>query len=473
MPESIRIVGVFLLSVLLTFTASTQTIYDSVFISKAQALEDLGRMDKVIERNYKPFDLILVKQDYKSNLDKLKENLPDEISLRQFRIEIIKVIDAFREAHFKVGIEHPTKSKRELRKSQKANRSIPKMLPFDLSLHGDVFRVHYDYRPDSLQSVKIDSITMIGGRSVDDLLTDLSQYTSADVDSDILEKRFMTHRLAPAIRSMLRPLFQDSVSIGFIKNGKHQDKWIKYIKRKSKSDFKRIEMIDSISTCIVRMERFRSLAYVNDSTKYRDIQKVGLDSIAHFNPDNLVFDLRQNGGGSAKYCRRWLSGLLDQGDKIYASNAIGLVGIPFLFATRFRLGVKPKFYRKAKSKDNGFNGNVYVIIDEGSFSASMIFARALQVNNRAIIIGQPTGQKSFGTHAGYYKNVKLKHSGVIVNIPQIYFKMDDRPLNELKYEGVQPDIFLPYDLDADNNETYDATMEYVLDVINEKRLTRD
>ena len=73
----------------------------------------------------------------------------------------------------------------------------------------------------------------------------------------------------------------------------------------------------------------------------------------------------------------------------------------------------------------------------------------------------------------YYQSIELKNSGVVVNIPQIYFKLDDRKLDDLKVEGVQPDIFLPYDFDVNNNKEYDATMEYVLDLIAEKQTQKD
>ena len=87
---------------------------------------------------------------------------------------------------------------------------------------------------------------------------------------------------------------------------------------------------------------------------------------------NLILDLRNNGGGYVVALER-LAGYFVEKDTEIAK----LVG---------RKPMKPQLAKTAG--DNVFKGNVIVLIDSGSGSASEIFARFMQLEQRGVVIGE-------------------------------------------------------------------------------------
>lgn len=86
--------------------------------------------------------------------------------------------------------------------------------------------------------------------------------------------------------------------------------------------------------------------------------------------DGLVFDLRNNGGGSLEEVRRMTGFFVPRGPVVQVKNTLGQVQV--------------------KDSDAGkpiYSGPMVVMIDKSSASASEIIAGALQDYNRAVIVG--------------------------------------------------------------------------------------
>ena len=122
-----------------------------------------------------------------------------------------------------------------------------------------------------------------------------------------------------------------------------------------------------------------SLAYLKldrfAATSYDDVH-LQLNKLKRQGAKNLVFDLRQNGGGFIHIANLIIDEFLGDGKLIVF--------------TENNKGNKEEFY----ATDGGVfeKGVIYVLMDEGSASASEIFAGALQDNDQGIIIGR----RSFG-----------------------------------------------------------------------------
>tara|TARA_B100000809_G_scaffold107182_1_gene105609 strand:- start:1226 stop:2797 length:1572 start_codon:yes stop_codon:yes gene_type:complete len=91
---------------------------------------------------------------------------------------------------------------------------------------------------------------------------------------------------------------------------------------------------------------------------------------------NLIFDLRQNGGGFIHIANSIIDEFLGKGKLIVF--------------TENNKGKKDEFF--ATDKGIFEEGKIYVLIDGGSASASEIFAGALQDNDQGVIVGR----RSFG-----------------------------------------------------------------------------
>ncbi|WP_152286107.1 S41 family peptidase [Flavicella marina] len=118
----------------------------------------------------------------------------------------------------------------------------------------------------------------------------------------------------------------------------------------------------------LKLDRFAATSYHEVSSKLFELKEKGAK--------NLVFDLRQNGGGFIHVANAIIDEFLEDGKLIVF--------------TKNNKNKKEEFF--ATEEGIFEKGKVYVLIDEGSASASEIFAGALQDNDKGVIIGR----RSFG-----------------------------------------------------------------------------
>ncbi len=104
-----------------------------------------------------------------------------------------------------------------------------------------------------------------------------------------------------------------------------------------------------------------------------------------------------------------------------------------------------------------FAGKVAVLIDAQNSSATFQFARIVQDNRLATLIGEPTGGNRRGINGGAFFFVRLPKSGIEADLPLIgYF-----PKTPQTDEGLAPDVFASPSID-DVREGRDSVREKAL-----------
>jgi C-terminal processing protease CtpA/Prc len=141
---------------------------------------------------------------------------------------------------------------------------------------------------------------------------------------------------------------------------------------------------------------------------------------------NMILDLRGNGGGSVETLENMVGGVLENDAKIGE-----------------RVGRKQMKPLQAKSMHNDcFTGHLVVLVDSGSASASEIFARMMQLEKRAKVIGdRSAGAVMEGRFYDYGigADVKIFYGALITDADLI---MSDG--KSLERNGVTPDeVALP------------------------------
>jgi len=121
-------------------------------------------------------------------------------------------------------------------------------------------------------------------------------------------------------------------------------------------------------TGYIKLERFAETSYNEFKQALKSLQKQGIE--------NLILDLRENGGG-------YVVPAIRIADEFLEKNKL-------IMFTKDRENKIQKSY--ATDKGEFETGNIYVLIDENSASASEILAGALQDNDKGIIVGR----RSFG-----------------------------------------------------------------------------
>ncbi|HEX8146634.1 MAG TPA: S41 family peptidase [Pyrinomonadaceae bacterium] len=139
----------------------------------------------------------------------------------------------------------------------------------------------------------------------------------------------------------------------------------------------------------------------------------------------LVIDLRGNGGGAEKTLLRMLSNLFDR------DVNVGEI--------KRRKETKP-LTAKTRGGDNVFKGDLVVLVDSGSGSASELFARVIQLEKRGTVMGdRSAGAVMRSRHYPHELGMDvIAPYGVSVTDADIV--MTDG--KSLEHVGVQPDVVL-------------------------------
>ncbi|MDY8136876.1 S41 family peptidase [Aquimarina sp. 2201CG5-10] len=106
-------------------------------------------------------------------------------------------------------------------------------------------------------------------------------------------------------------------------------------------------------------------------TTYKEFKRAA-DSLHDLGAEDLVIDLRDNGGG-------FIAPALKMADEFLKDDTL-------IMFTKNKKGAIENNY--ATNKGDFENNNVYVLINENSASASEIFAGAIQDNDRGVIVGR-------------------------------------------------------------------------------------
>ena len=179
------------------------------------------------------------------------------------------------------------------------------------------------------------------------------------------------------------------------------------------------------------------------------------------NSENLVLDLRNNGGGSLENSYNLLSYLMDTVKTQTLRTSIKNYpyrkythGNIFLKLTRLGLSIIGKKVRQNDTdnfvytikprKKNHFNKKVFVLINGGSFSASCIVAAYLKKSNRAIFIGEETGGALEGCNAGITPYYTLPNTKIKIRMPAFRVVHDVAPI--VTGHGILPDYKIEYSI---------------------------
>ncbi|UMR29043.1 carboxy terminal-processing peptidase [Massilia sp. MB5] len=163
--------------------------------------------------------------------------------------------------------------------------------------------------------------------------------------------------------------------------------------------------------------------------------------------ENVLIDLRNNGGGSLNEAVELTGLFIDKGPVVQQRNAEGRVEV-----------------ESDTNPGLAWDGPVGVLINRGSASASEIFAAALQDYGRGLVIGEPSFGK--GTVQSLYKldrfgqGEKPRYGELKITVAQ-FFRING---GTTQLRGVTPDIKLPSMADAENfgESSYDNALPYTV-----------
>lgn len=177
----------------------------------------------------------------------------------------------------------------------------------------------------------------------------------------------------------------------------------------------------------------------------RDVERI-LGELKKDKVDNVLIDLRNNGGGSLVEAVELTGLFIDKGPVVQQRTAEGRVEV--------EADTKPGL---------AWDGPMGVLINRGSASASEIFAAAIQDYGRGLVIGEPSfGKGTVQTLLDldrFSQSEKVRYGELKMTIAQ-FFRING---GTTQLRGVTPDIKLPVlsDVDHFGESSFDNALPWV------------
>ncbi|WP_460219534.1 S41 family peptidase [Psychroserpens sp. MEBiC05023] len=199
---------------------------------------------------------------------------------------------------------------------------------------------------------------------------------------------------------------------------------------------------------------------VSEEAGYEDFVQNAFEEIQKNQLSKLIIDVRGNTGGQTAAGTEILQYLTDK-ELNQASSAIekltedsnGFLGYKGDPGEIIKIDVTDSNLVKPVEENKRFKGEVIVLIDEMSYSATIVFATTIQDHNLAKLVGQPTGGNAnqTGNLAPFY----LPNTKLLILAPGRYIT---RVSGDTRKQSVQPDVIVT----KDENPAIDKTLQVSL-----------
>jgi len=203
-----------------------------------------------------------------------------------------------------------------------------------------------------------------------------------------------------------------------------------------------IEILSQKDTAVLTIDSF---IYYGEKNKifFSFIDKA-FQKIEQENINNLIIDLRGNGGGDP-FCASYLLSYIEKEPTVYFSKPYG----------KYADLSKP-----IPLAENPYRGNLFIITDESNFSTTGHFCAILKYHNIGTFIGQETG----GTYTcnAAVRTFDLKNTGLILKLATGSFAAAVSGLP--KDRGIIPDHRVQTNIE-DLKSNRDTVLEYALSLI--------
>ena len=199
---------------------------------------------------------------------------------------------------------------------------------------------------------------------------------------------------------------------------------------------------------------------VIEESGYKEFVENAFDEIQKKQLSKLVIDVRGNTGGQTAAGTEIIKYLTDKKLNQVSSvieklteDSNGFLGYKGDPGEIIEIDVTGNNLVEPVQDSKRYKGEVIVLIDEMSYSATIVFATTIQDHNLAKLVGQPTG--GYANQTGNLAPFYLPNTKLLVLAPGRYIT---RVSGDTRKQSVQPDIHVT----KDENPAIDKTLEVSL-----------
>lgn len=456
MKQQIIILSVILLGVY-------SNCYAQKKISRKDAIEDIDFFFEQAEQIHPNLYFNISKEELNNKLLTVKEQLDDSISIDDFSLKMTTLANLMGDGHTNI---YPSKNLRDRYREENTQ------LPFRVNVSNNKIYVA------SSQTAKLisnDIILSINNVPAPELLA-LKKLVNGDIANQKIRK--LSHYFSYYL--FIGYGYSDSLNITVERKGikKHLSvNLFKPGKRKAKEKYTFRFLNDT--TGLLTINTFSGI----NKGEYLHFLDCTFNNIHQKQINTLLIDLTKNGGGNSYYGevifpyinvekyrfnQKYFIKTSKPEKKYIRKRFVKWYYYPlYPFVSLSKMG-RILLFKKSGSiteialKDtylnpvaNSFNGKVYVVTSNNTYSAAADFVSAFKYADRGLMIGDTVGQP----YSGFIDKIpfKLPHSGLQGGVS--FKKYDYIGANKTNYnQGIPPDIYLN---SYKNDGSYDHLIEKI------------
>jgi Peptidase family S41 len=440
---------------------SSRMAYDPQHkFSPARLQEDYGLFREILEHAhpslywYTPKDSM----DYYFNVG--YSRIRDSMTETQFRMLLSYVASKINCGHTSV---HASRSYEKY-----IDTATRRSFPFAVKCWGDTMIVTANLHRNDPELRRGTILKSINGYTAEQLRDTLFNYVTMDGYS--VCGKYQTISTGFTFGSLYKNLMglSDSFDIRYLDSGGYeQEKNIPVYDYKpdtsKKNNEKREPKLVFFASANIQVDTtmgtaFMTLNTFDRSNHLRRFFRQSFETLKQNHINNLIIDVRSNGGGDAGISTLLTRYLIDKkfklADSLYAVGRLHKYGkymrnslfykMELDLATRKRPDGKyhftyfEKHYFKPKEK-NHYDGQVYILIGGNSFSATTLFAGALKGQQNVTLVGEETGGGYYGNSAWIIPDVTLPNSKIQFRLPLFRMVVDKNRIKDGR--GIMPDVW--------------------------------
>lgn len=453
-------------------------------LTKKELQQDLTELREILNNYYPSLYQFASKESIDSTFKEITKSIQNPITEIDFFKLLHKVFTKIGDGHSKLDLSEGLHS---------FSKENIKKLPFEIQINNNQVYI-VDNFSEQKEIPNGSRIIAINGIPIEEIIEELTNY----VTSDGYNQTIKYYRVADRFRFLLSLILgsQDNAELDLLYPNQHEilsrqialvpDSYIaneiagKEGKAKEAFAFKVIDSIGLLN--ILSFDYDESFEGFIDST-FIQIEKQNIK--------DLILDLRDNGGGYENHGVHLYSYLSNESFQFYeryevqmepnqdsfpnTENIDSYETLMFLSSiiskdekgrnvvTDFESTWQKNPDSLYQPKNNAFKGNLYVLINGGSFSATAEVCSLLDSNGNTIFIGEETGGGYYGNTSGISCNVILPNSRLRANLPLIKYVLSIENIGEYG-RGIVPDLgIIPngIDINKGRDKVLNSTFELI------------